>query len=410
MSHPFKDEDLALTLKQILEEVKEIDEAYIAQRVKEYELLIRDKIKQQIENSDYVVALITRNTVESASVNQELGYAQGKNIPIIPLIEEDAKIGVLIYGLDAEKFNRENYEDAFKNVREYIVKKGPKNKTSGKIIDSTNFLKKRKLYDAESTNFAENEHVGLLKTQVEDELAPNGKSIVFFSACPKILKDMVDVNSKVFTDWLEQHQTIKIQDHSSKFLKGDKTISLDQLTYYYDHSGQGDIYSYIDFMKNGFFEQGITRWIIHSDATQKGKFVLLNLCFLTGAYWAFLIFCKKYYEKIRYEEEFDVFLSIRNSKDLTLMGFGGKIKKDNGESKWAEPYDHWWDSKLPQTKLLNISLRLESITTKDLSDDFIEKQVRKISERISNAYGLSSSMCYNFDGTFNFGLFSYYGY
>ncbi len=371
VSHPFKDEDLAIKLKQILEEVKEIDEAYIAQRVKEYELLIRDKIKHQIEISDYVVALITRNTLESASVNQELGYAQGKNIPIIPLIEEDAKIGVLIYGLDVEKFNRENFKDAFKNVRGYIVKKGPRNKTSGKIIDSSNFLKKRKLQDTDSTDFLENEHVGLLKTRVDDDLEKNGKSIVAFSACPKILKDMVDVNSTEFTNWLDQHQTIKIQDQSSKFLKGDKTFSLDQLTYYDDYTGQGDIYSYVDFMKNGFFEQGITSRIVHSDSTQKGKFALLNLCFLTGAYWVFLIFCKKYYDKIRYEDKFDVFLSIRNSKDLTLIGFGGIIKEGEGGGKWAEPYDHWWYSKLPVTKLLNISLKLESITTNDLTNEFI---------------------------------------
>jgi len=217
---------------------------------------------------------------------------------------------------------------------------------------------------------------------------------------------MVDVNSKEFTDWLEEQQTVKINDHNTRFFKGDKTISLDEVTYYDDYSGRGDIYSYLEIGKNGFVEQGITRRLIHSDNTQKGTFVFLNLCFLTGAFWVFLTFCKEFYEKIKFNDEFDVILSIRNSKDLTLLGFGGTTS-DNGRY-WAEPYDGSWGSKVPQTKLSNISLKLESITTNDLTEDFIREQVRKISDQISNAYGLPSSKCYNHDGTFNFKLFSYY--
>ena len=113
-----------------------------------------------------------------------------------------------------------------------------------------------------------------------------------------------------------------------------------------------------------------------------------------------------FYEKIRLDDKFDVILSIRNSKDLTLLGFGGKLAE--GNRKWAEPYDIWWDGKMPQTNLSNISLKLESITKNDLTDNFIRTQVRKISNQISNAYGLESSKCYNHDGTFNFELFSHY--
>ena len=130
ISHPFADEDLALQLKKILEEHPKIEEAYMAQRVKEYELLIRDKIKNQIINSDYVVAIVTRNTRESASVNQELGYAQGQSVPIITMVEEDAKVGVLLYGQDLEKFSRPKFEKSCNDVVNYIIQHGPRNKVT----------------------------------------------------------------------------------------------------------------------------------------------------------------------------------------------------------------------------------------------------------------------------------------
>ena len=60
ISHPIDDEDLAMRLKNILEESPEIEEAYIAQKIKEYEIEVSKKITKQINKSDYVVALITK--------------------------------------------------------------------------------------------------------------------------------------------------------------------------------------------------------------------------------------------------------------------------------------------------------------------------------------------------------------
>lgn len=127
ISHSFKDEDLAAKLKEIFERSDKIKEAYMAQRVKEYELEISEKITREIDNSDYVVAIVTKNTRASASVNQELGYAQGKNRSRIPMIEKTAKRGVLVFAKDAEYFTRDNFEQSCKTVLEYILKNGTKN-------------------------------------------------------------------------------------------------------------------------------------------------------------------------------------------------------------------------------------------------------------------------------------------
>jgi predicted nucleotide-binding protein len=57
ISHSFNDPSLAATLVALLKEEDII--GYMAQRVKEYKLLIIDKIKKEISESDYLVAIIT---------------------------------------------------------------------------------------------------------------------------------------------------------------------------------------------------------------------------------------------------------------------------------------------------------------------------------------------------------------
>ena len=78
--------------------------------------------------NSHVVAIITKNTQSSASVNQELGYAQGKGISKIPMIEKDALKGIFVHGRDVEEFVRENFEDVCNTVREQIIQAGVRKK------------------------------------------------------------------------------------------------------------------------------------------------------------------------------------------------------------------------------------------------------------------------------------------
>lgn len=133
ISHPFADEQLASVLKETLEENG--ISAYMAQRVKEYELKIDQKVIDEINDSDYVVAIITNNTLASASVNQELGYAQGKDVPRIAMIEKNAQIGVLLHGIDSEDFTRVNFQDRCNDVKKYLLKKGIRKKLSKEKMD-----------------------------------------------------------------------------------------------------------------------------------------------------------------------------------------------------------------------------------------------------------------------------------
>ena len=135
ISHTFveDDQELALTLQKILAE-ENID-GYLAEKKKEYDLLIRDKIRTEIENSDHVVAILTNKARESASVNQEIGYALREGIKPIIMIEENAKEGVLTHGIEPEEFTREKFKQHCINVRNFIQEKGSRKKGESENID-----------------------------------------------------------------------------------------------------------------------------------------------------------------------------------------------------------------------------------------------------------------------------------
>ena len=130
ISHTFSDDDqkLSLKLQKILAE--ENIEGYLAEKKKEYDLLIRDKIRKEIENSDHMIAIVTNKAWESASVNQEIGYALREGIKPVIMLERDAKLGVLNHGMEPEEFTRENFEQHCINIRNFILQKGFRKKIS----------------------------------------------------------------------------------------------------------------------------------------------------------------------------------------------------------------------------------------------------------------------------------------
>ena len=63
-----------------------------------------------------------------ASVNQELGYAQARQIRKIPMVEKNAKKGIFVFSKDDEPFTRENFSEICEKVREHILKIGQRPK------------------------------------------------------------------------------------------------------------------------------------------------------------------------------------------------------------------------------------------------------------------------------------------
>lgn len=127
ISHKFvkPDQKLALELRKELR--KNQIEGYLAESTREYELLIGDKIRKAIDKSKFVVAILTKNSQTSASVNQELGYALGIKKPILIMIEKGVEHGILTKGRDPEEFSRESFSNHCIPIVEHILNKGEQN-------------------------------------------------------------------------------------------------------------------------------------------------------------------------------------------------------------------------------------------------------------------------------------------
>jgi len=157
ISHTFSDEDkeLAIILFDCLKKKK--IEGYLAEEKKDYDLLIRDKIRLKIESADYVVGIVTNQAKESASVNQELGYALGKDIPILIMIEKNASNGVLTFGIEPEQFERNNFKKHCENIRKFILDRGIIEKPKPPVPDSIVIEHIKKM--ANQTHLSYNERV-----------------------------------------------------------------------------------------------------------------------------------------------------------------------------------------------------------------------------------------------------------
>lgn len=134
--HLSKDEKLAGILLNSLK--KRGISGYMAERKQEYEILILDKIKNEIDSSDYLVAIITKNGLKSASIHEEIGYAIGIDVPVILMVDESVEEqGVLIHGKEPEYFTAKFFESHSDEIAKHILSKGiPKRKGRKKPVIS----------------------------------------------------------------------------------------------------------------------------------------------------------------------------------------------------------------------------------------------------------------------------------
>ena len=130
ISHASDNYDLAKTLKEILEKSEIIEEAFIYESKPKYGKAVDKKITDKIIHSDYLIAIITDDSLASASVNQELGYAQALETERIPMVQKDSELGFLIYGDEKLFFTHDDFREKCIEVRQYVIDSGPKPKYS----------------------------------------------------------------------------------------------------------------------------------------------------------------------------------------------------------------------------------------------------------------------------------------
>lgn len=379
----------------------------MAQKVKKYEIGIDQKIKDAILGSDYLIPILTNNGLGSPSVNQEIGFAIGHGLPVIVMIEKETKLGVFVHGREPEEFTKETFYGSCTAVADYLAREG-KMRLSASRTSANDFLVKRRLVDPEREEFTINQASDLLHDEtLKKEHPPNtAKRLVLFSACPAHLLDDVEVTSEKTVQWLKENSVVDMHGHRFNYFQGfpREKINLNLLTYKWFDSDK--LKRYMELHNNGYLEEGISDRIIREVPFRNNYQDInsgLHLCWVTGAYWAFLLFARNYYDSKQVADDIKVSLSIHNARDLMLFGFGGDL--GNGR-KWADPVKFDYFGEKPQTDSLNVHVP-DSIKART-SDDEIAKIARRTSDKLSNAYGYRSSPCYNHDGTFEVELFSYY--
>jgi len=85
-------------------------------------VLLSDKIQQAIERSKALVVLLTLNSQFSTYVQQEIGFAEGKGKPIIPLVQSGTseKSLAMLQGRDYIHFDLHNPDEALLRLLDYL--------------------------------------------------------------------------------------------------------------------------------------------------------------------------------------------------------------------------------------------------------------------------------------------------
>jgi len=111
------DEDLKLA-KRLSDFLERIDvRGHIQQEIARYgREPLPERIKRMITNSKFLVALLTSHGISSEWVNQEIGYAIGTGVPIIPIKTEEVKLKGFIEDYKYISLNLNNPNIAFTNL------------------------------------------------------------------------------------------------------------------------------------------------------------------------------------------------------------------------------------------------------------------------------------------------------
>jgi len=109
----YSDEDLEF-VEMLFESLNRISEIfpYVAGFYRLSGRELKDKIKEEIIASDFIVALLTHNGIKSQWVNQEIGFAcaHHEDVNIIPIKEEGVTIKAFLEGKEWTDFYRGDYE------------------------------------------------------------------------------------------------------------------------------------------------------------------------------------------------------------------------------------------------------------------------------------------------------------
>lgn len=118
ISYATGDEKQVSELYDSLSKIKNF-EAYFAERVHDSGTNLPHEVRKRLERSKAAIILITYNSTNTIWLNQEIGYAAAKNIPMILIVEQGIDPQGFIQGKEYIVFNRADFAQ---NVTQVIAR------------------------------------------------------------------------------------------------------------------------------------------------------------------------------------------------------------------------------------------------------------------------------------------------
>lgn len=400
ISHAFggEDERLGSILKGDLEAAGM--DGYMAERAPKYNRLISDKIRRELDGSDWLVAVLTERGNASASVHEEIGYALGRGTEVALMVKKGVEMdGVLVHGRETMVFAPGEFKRQSLEMAEFIrntpsSQQPPRLGQSGQ--DARQLLDERGILSERSANFAQNRYFSRL---YNGGMTDVDKPIFMFTACPHELVDYGIVATAEFAAWAEGIVRLDMRGHHVTVRDLYPKIDIGSLTIIERQPNEPpnrDIRSYREFCDNALFEYGTSHSCFTRNRCDEPS---LHLCLLIGSFWSFLSHTRLFYQRIGMKGPFTTFISVRNSSKLALGNYGdemaaGKRRRPQDSSLAHEPH----------TKRRHIRLPLPFDSAHGMTDRAIADAAREAARKVCNAYGQDTPKCYNADGKFAWDL------
>lgn len=135
ISYSFQDKDIMGRLKKTLQ--NDGIKCYVAQHDEDYGSSLSEKLEKAIDDSDTVIAIVTKNSSSSSSVGSEIGYAKKAGTRIIPFVESGVSVPVMLQGIEYVSFTYSALDSACQRISRFLNKQSPKLDYEEMIDDST---------------------------------------------------------------------------------------------------------------------------------------------------------------------------------------------------------------------------------------------------------------------------------
>lgn len=132
ISHSLSDLTLVSQFKYCLEHNKV--GVYLAELDPQPGQDLSDKVKEAIQQSDYLLALLTADGLRSQWVSYEIAHAEAKGKPVMPIVEEGMPVPGFLAGKEYIPLDRRFPERTLIKATDFLIKKKAEKESRDNLI------------------------------------------------------------------------------------------------------------------------------------------------------------------------------------------------------------------------------------------------------------------------------------